>query len=207
MDKLTQPCWANRSASGLIRDPFGFDPARLTPRSTPIQPLSRLSGRFTSPLGRLQRPTSLCLLPQQTGLSETAANRSWRRHIEPVLVSARCSCLLLYLDAVYAMRRPAQWTGTCAHRQTAFRYSLRRGLLAHPRGLEPLTIRVEAGCSIQLSYERASRSSMQRPVLNLRHCVGATRTYPSKEPVTERSEFNLCVWPKLHPQHRITAFQ
>lgn len=41
--------------------------------------------------------------------------------------------------------------------------------LAHPAGFEPATIRLEGGCSIQLSYERkinSSRFNAMRRMLN-----------------------------------------
>ncbi len=41
-----------------------------------------------------------------------------------------------------------------AHHIASLRYLCQSCLMAHPAGLEPATIRLEGGCSIQLSYGR-----------------------------------------------------
>lgn len=41
-----------------------------------------------------------------------------------------------------------------AHHIALLRYLCQSCLMAHPAGLEPATIRLEGGCSIQLSYGR-----------------------------------------------------
>ncbi len=41
-----------------------------------------------------------------------------------------------------------------AHHIAMLRYLCQSCLMAHPAGLEPATIRLEGGCSIQLSYGR-----------------------------------------------------
>ncbi|CAI8924316.1 conserved hypothetical protein [Pseudomonas sp. IT-P253] len=49
---------------------------------------------------------------------------------------------------------PVLYQLSYAHHIAMLRYLCQSCLMAHPAGLEPATIRLEGGCSIQLSYGR-----------------------------------------------------
>jgi hypothetical protein len=67
-----------------------------------------------------------------------------------------------------------------AHHIALLRYLCQSCLMAHPAGLEPATIRLEGGCSIQLSYGRLFVSiAMQRLNKQLWSIISSEPTFNS----------------------------